>query len=77
MSSITYEELARKFELLPDQAKKEAFDFVEFLFQKTRPNRKKVDKKKILLGMSCWTDQDIQELDRVREHMNQWQPETF
>lgn len=62
MSSKTYEELARKFELLPDQAKKEVFDFVELLFQKSRFERKKVDKKKILLGMSCWTDQDVQEI---------------
>ena len=78
MSSVTFDQLAQKFELLPDQAKKEAYDFIEFLLQKKKARKKKkVDKKKILLGMSCWSDEDIKALDEVREHMNKWEPETF
>jgi flavodoxin len=61
MSSVTFDQLAQKFELLPDQAKKEAYDFIEFLLQKkTARKKKKVDKKKILLGMSCWDDEDTE-----------------
>lgn len=77
MSSVTFEQLAQKFELLPEQAKKEAYDFIEFLAQKKKARKRKIDKKKILLGMSCWSDEDIKALDDVREHMNKWEPETF
>jgi hypothetical protein len=77
MSSVTFERLAQKFEVLPEQAKKEAYDFIEFLAQKKKTRRKKIDKKKVLLGMSCWSDEDIKVLDDVREHMNKWKPEAF
>lgn len=77
MGSVTFDQLARKFERLPDQAKKEAFDFIEFLVQKKKSRKKKVDKKKILLGMSCWSDEDIKAIDEAREHMNKWKPEAF
>ena len=77
MNSITFERLAQKFELLPEQAQKEAYDFIEFLAQKKTVRKKKIDKKKILLGMSCWSDEDIKVLDEVREHMNKWKPEAF
>jgi hypothetical protein len=77
MSSITFDQLAQKFERLPEQSKKEAFDFIEFLLQKKKRKRKNINKKKILLGMSCWSDEDIKRLDDVREHMNKWEPETF
>ena len=77
MSSITFDQLAKKFELLPEQAKKEAYDFIEFLAQKKKHRKKKTDKKKLLLGMSVWSDEDIKALDNVRDHMNKWKPETF
>ena len=77
MSSITFDQSAQKFERLPDQSKKEAFDFIEFLLLKKKRKRKNIDKKKILLGMSCWSDEDIERLNNVREHMNKWQLEIF
>ena len=77
MSSITFDKLAQKFERLPEQSKKEAFDFIEFLLRKKKRKKKNIDKKKILLDMSCWSDEDIKRLDDVREHMNKWEPETF
>jgi hypothetical protein len=46
MSSVTVEMMIQKFEILPDQAKKEALEFLEFLVQKTKPGKKKIDKKK-------------------------------
>ncbi len=77
MSSITFDQLAQKFKLLPDQAKKEAYDFIEMLLRSRKPRKKKVDKEAILLGMSYWDNQSIERLDDVRKHMNQWEPETF
>lgn len=77
MSSVSFETIAQKFEILPEQAKKEVCDFIEFLSQKRKPRKKKIDKKKILLGMSCWDDEDIKTLYDVRKHMNEWKPETF
>lgn len=77
MSSITFDELAEKFDLLPDQARKEAYNFILFLLNKKKIKKKKIDKKKILLGMSQWEDEDVKRLDEVREHMNKWQPAAF
>jgi hypothetical protein len=70
MSSVSVEMMIQKFEILPDQAKKEALDFIEYLVQKSKPGKKKIDKKKILLGMSYWNEEDARRLDEVRQHMN-------
>jgi flavodoxin len=77
MNVVSFEALAQKFEILSDQAKEEVYDFIEFLIEKKKQTKKKINKKKILLGMSCWDDEDIKILDDVRDHMNQWKPETF
>ena len=77
MSSASVEMLVQKFKILPDQAKREALDFIEFLVQKSKPRKKKTDKKKILLKMSYWNEEDAGRLEEVRQHMNQWIPETF
>ena len=77
MISATTETMIRKFEILPEQAKKEVLQFIDFLVQKSKPRKKGIDKKKILLGMSYWDDEDMDRLDEVRQHMNQWIPETF
>ncbi len=81
-NSIAFETLFHKFENLPDNAKKEVYDFIEFMTEKTKrkkkkPDKKKIDRKKILLGMSYWDDEDIKNLQEARRHMNQWQPRTF
>lgn len=57
MSSVTFEALVNKFEILPEQAKKEAYDFIEFLIEKRIPKKKKIDKRK-LLEVSCWSDEN-------------------
>jgi hypothetical protein len=46
MSSVTVEMMIRKFEILSDQAKKEALEFLEFLVQKSKPRKKKINSKK-------------------------------
>jgi hypothetical protein len=46
MSSVSVEMMIQKFEILPDHAKKEALEFLEFLVQKSKPGKKKMDKKK-------------------------------
>ena len=71
MGSFTYDQLTRKFELLSDQAKQEAYDFIDFLSQKKNPPPKNIDKQKVLLGMSCWRDEDVEKINQAREHMNQ------
>jgi hypothetical protein len=46
MSSVTVEMMIQRFEILSDQAKKEALEFLEFLVQKSKPVKKKTDRKK-------------------------------
>jgi hypothetical protein len=77
MNTVTFEALAHKFENLPERDKKTVFDFIDFLSRKRKPRNKKIDKKKILLGMSYWSDEDITILEDIRKDMNKWQPEAF
>lgn len=80
MSSITFDALSEKFEFLPEQAREEALDFIEFLLKKRMNKSVKKEaenRRKLLLGMSVWDDQDMERLDEVRENLNKWQPEIF
>ncbi len=77
MGTAGIDTLVQKFELLPKGEQQKVFNFIESLLRKVKPGPKRTDKEKILLGMSRWDDEDIKQLDLVREHMNQWQPETF
>jgi uncharacterized protein YfbU (UPF0304 family) len=77
MNSAAFEVLAKKFGTLPERDQKTVFDFVEFLSQKRNSRKKKIDKKKILLGMSFWSDEDLKIFEDVRTDMNKWRPEAF
>jgi len=70
MNFASFEALVNKFEILPEQAKKEAYDFVEFLIEKRAPKKKKIDKRK-LLEVSCWSDEDIQVIEEAGRELNQ------
>jgi len=58
MGSVSTETIIQKFEILPEPAKREVSDFIDFLIQKKKAVKKKIDKKK-LLEISCWNDEDI------------------
>ncbi len=48
--------------------------------RRVRPKRHKVDPQKweqALLAMSAWTEEEIQEIEKAREYINQWQPRQF
>jgi len=77
MNAVTFEALAQKFESLPEKDRRVVSDFIEFLSQKRKQQEKKIDKKKILLGMSYWRDEDIKIIEDVRKSINKWQPEAF
>jgi hypothetical protein len=66
----------QKFEVLPENAKKEVDDFIDFLLQKRPPRKKKLDKKK-LLEISQWTEEDIKAIEEAGKEINKWQLETF
>lgn len=76
MSSISAESILQKFEVLPENAKREVADFIEFLLQK-RPSKKKKIDKKALLEISQWTDEDIQAIEDAGKEINKWKVETF
>lgn len=76
MSSLTLDALTQKYEALADQDKKTVFDFIDFLSQKRKPKKKKIDRKK-LLEVSCWNDDDIKAIEDAGKFINKWQPETF
>jgi hypothetical protein len=76
MSSLTLDALTQKYKALADQDKKTVFDFIDFLSQKRKPEKKKIDRKK-LLEVSCWSDEDIKAIEDAGKLINKWQPETF
>jgi hypothetical protein len=76
MSSITLDTVKQKFEVLPESAKKEVSDFIDYLLQKRPSRKKKLDKKK-LLEISQWTNEDIKAIEEAGKEINKWQLETF
>ncbi len=76
MESVTSETIIQKFEILPEHAKREVSDFIDFLIQKKRHIKKKIDKKK-LLEISCWDDEDIKAIEDAGKEINKWKLEAF
>lgn len=76
MNSVTSDTILQKFNILPENAKKEVADFIDFLIQKKKPVKKKLNKKK-LLEVSCWSNEDIEAIEDAGKEINKWQPETF
>ncbi|HLP62778.1 MAG TPA: DUF2281 domain-containing protein [Candidatus Deferrimicrobium sp.] len=76
MSSVTLDAVIQKFEILPESAKKEVADFIDFLLQKRLSRKKKTDKK-MLLEISQWTEEDIKAIEDAGKEINKWQLETF
>ena len=76
MNSVTSDTILQKFKILPENAKKEVSDFIDFLIQKKKPVKKKLDKKK-LLEISCWDEESIKAIENAGKEINKWQPETF
>jgi hypothetical protein len=76
MSSLTLDAVIQKFEILPESAKREVADFIDFLLQKKFSRKKKIDKK-MLLEISQWTEEDIKAVEDAGKEINKWQLETF
>jgi len=76
MNSVSSEAIIRKFEILPENAKREVADFIDFLAQRKKPKKKKIDKRK-LLEVSCWDDDAIKAIEEAGKEINKWKPETF
>jgi hypothetical protein len=67
-------DIALKYNLLDDTAKKEVLDFVDFLLNK-KGNLKESDSsdyKKRLLQVSKWEEADIDLLIKNQQKLNQW-----
>jgi len=67
-------DIALKYNLLDDSAKKEVLDFVDFLLNK-KGNLKESDSsdyKKRLLQVSKWEEADIDLLIKNQQKLNQW-----
>ena len=67
-------DIALKYNLLDDTAKKEVLDFVDFLLNK-KGNLKESDSsdyKKRVLQVSKWEETDIDLLIKNQQKLNQW-----
>ena len=62
MDSISAEAILQRYEILPERSKREVSNFIDFMMQKRRPRKKKIDKKK-LLAISYWDDEDIEAIE--------------
>lgn len=67
-------DLALKYNLLDNAAKKEVLDFVDFLLTKETKSKKplKAAYKKKILQVSVWSDLDIDFMVQNQQKLNQW-----
>lgn len=67
-------DLALKYNLLDNAAKKEVLDFVDFLLTKETKSKKplKAAYKKKILKVSVWSDLDIDIMVQNQQKFNQW-----
>jgi hypothetical protein len=73
MGSVSTETIIQKFEILPEHAKREVSDFIDFLIKKKKPVKKKIDKTK-LLEISYWNDEEIKAIEEAGKVINKWKP---
>ena len=67
-------DLALKYNLLDNAAKKEVLDFVDFLLTKETKLKKPIKAvyKKKILQVSVWSDLDIDFMVQNQQKFNQW-----
>ena len=72
-------DLALKYNLLDDSAKKEVQDFMDFLLTKEAHKKKsnKSDYKKKILKVSTWSDADIDVMIKNQQIFNQWKTQDW
>ncbi len=73
---VTAQQLSTKFELLDPFQRQTVSTFIDFLLR-DRPVVKASDKKAILLRTSVWSEESIQQIEKVRKELNQWKVPTF
>ena len=68
-----------KYDMLSPFEKKEARDFIEFLFSKKKVSDKEelTKYKSKILAVSTWTDEDLKIFEDNKNHINQWLPPTW
>jgi hypothetical protein len=72
-------DLALKYSLLDNDAKKEVLDFVDFLLTKELKSKKpfKTAYKKKILKVSVWSDSDIDLMIQNQQRLNQWKAQEW
>lgn len=72
---MTNAPLEMKFRLLTPIQRQEVADFIDFLLH--RAEVAPIDKKRVLLNLSVWNDEDVQAVETVQKEINRWMPATF
>jgi hypothetical protein len=72
-------DLALKYNLLDNSARREVLDFMDFLLTKTTKSSKSVksDYKKKILKVSVWNDSDIDLMIQNQQKFSQWKAQEW
>ena len=73
-------DIALKYSLLSNNARKEVNDFLDFLLQKQKgkKNNSLSSYKKKILGVTTWSDSDIEVFQENQKRFNStWRPEKW
>ncbi len=64
------QQIQQKLLWLTPEQKQTIYDFINFLLS-TKPTQSEL-KKSDLLKISVWSDEDIQEIEKVQKQINTW-----
>jgi len=72
MSNTALNTINEKIKNLPSDARREVYDFIEFLTVKKALKRGQKAIKDKLLSVSVWTKKDLSIFDEIGKDINKW-----
>lgn len=75
MGKVTIEDITLKLADLSYVARKEMYDFMNFLLQRQKKKKKPVREK--LLHVSVWKENDIKAIENAGKALRKWKIEKF
>ena len=72
MGNISADTINTRIKNLPSEARREVYDFIEFLMTKRLPKKKLKASKERLLSVSVWTKKDLSIFEEIGKDINKW-----
>lgn len=77
MGNISANMINTRIKDLPSEARREVYDFIEFLMTRRIYKKKQKSSKEKLLSVSVWTKKDLSIFEEIGKDLNKWNIEKF